>query len=255
MPRPKFTMSAQLFLWLVPLLYVYISDAKTLAFFLRPVGTVAEPRQGFFDSIQQTFLPIFVFFFVRSRLLCGWGHEIAPQQLNNADDKNGNEDDPRPKKAGGRQISQRAWQMVRSSKIKRGAPAPASHRNSPPSSSLGWKSFYILKSRCVSLILSTVALSLSRLVLYCICFVFVRLPFSKYRLRPTATSATAVWHLWPAQRTAASTWPAVQRITNYPPPSWKTLWNSTSNVNISTKAKPNKASPFNYPTLSPFFQF
>lgn len=161
MPRPKFTMSAQLFLWLVPLLYVYISDAKTLAFFLRPVGTVAEPRQGFFDSIQQTFLPIFVFFFVRSRLLCGWGHEIAPQQLNNADDKNGNEDDPRPKKAGGRQISQRAWQMVRSSKIKRGAPAPASHRNSPPSAENPFTSLNL----DVSLLSSPLSLSLS-LVLF-----------------------------------------------------------------------------------------
>lgn len=45
-----------------------------------------------------------------------------------------------------------------------------------------------------------------------------------------ATSATAVWLLWPAQRTAANTWLAGQRITNYPLRLWKTLWNSTFNV-------------------------
>jgi hypothetical protein len=47
------------------------------------------------------------------------------QRLNNADDKNGNEDDPRPKKELGRQISQRAWQMVRSSKKKKKKPGLA----------------------------------------------------------------------------------------------------------------------------------
>ena len=51
------------------------------------------------------------------------------QRLNNADDKNGNEDDPRPKKELGRQISQRAWQMVRSSKKKKNKKKnPASHK-------------------------------------------------------------------------------------------------------------------------------
>ena len=76
------------------------------------------------------------------------------------------------KKAAGRQISQRAWQMVRSSK-KQNKKAPASHRNSllPLASENPFTSLNL----DVSLILSTVALlrpplvSCSLLYMFCLC--------------------------------------------------------------------------------------
>lgn len=87
---------------------MYIYDATTLLSFYSFSRWVCMNSSEYFCSFG-----LFCFL-----LLCGWSHEMA-QRLNNADDKNGNEDDPRPKKELGRQISQRAWQMVRSSKKKK----------------------------------------------------------------------------------------------------------------------------------------
>ena len=72
---------------------------------------------------------------------------------------------------------------------------------------------------------------LQRLSPYLHLLVSTPLPHRIRRLPPMATSVTAVWRLWPAPRTAASTWLAGQRTTNYQPPSSRTLSNSTSNVN------------------------
>ena len=157
--RAKFKKSSETLFVIGSSMYIY--DATTLALLL-PLYSFS--RWVCMNS-SEYFCSFVLFCFL---LLCGWSHEIA-QRLNNADDKNGNEDDPRPKKELGRQISQRAWQMVRSSRKKK----KTRHRTNTQKEkwSCSWKSFYILKSRCVSY----------PLVLFFwlyICFVFFRLlPF------------------------------------------------------------------------------